>query len=42
MSRKEALKRSLKEQNKFLRSLLRTFEDIKKGKYSDYEYEFLK
>ncbi len=38
MSREQALKKDLREQNKFLRSLLRSFEDIKKGRFSDFRF----
>jgi len=32
------IKEELKEQNKFLKSLLRSFDDIKKGKISDFKF----
>ena len=32
------MKKELKEQNKFLKSLLRSFEDIEKGRVSDFEF----
>lgn len=31
-------KRELKEQNKFLKSLLRSFDDIKKGRITDFKF----
>ncbi len=32
------VKKELKEQNKFLRSMLRSFEDIKKGRIKKFEF----
>ena len=32
------IKKELKEQNEFLKSLLRSFDDIKKGNISDFEF----
>ena len=32
------IKEELQEQNEFLKSLLRSFDDIKKGKISDFEF----
>jgi|TARA_Y100000034_G_C6806467_1_gene362163 hypothetical protein len=32
------IKKELKEQNEFLKSLLRSFDDIKKGKISDFKF----
>jgi hypothetical protein len=32
------IKKELKEQNKFLKSLLRSFEDIKEGRISDFKF----
>ena len=32
------IKEELKEQNEFLKSLLRSFEDIKKGRISDFKF----
>lgn len=32
------IKEELKEQNEFLKSLLRSFDDIKKGKISDFKF----
>ncbi|MFH0752821.1 MAG: hypothetical protein V1914_04480 [archaeon] len=38
MTRHQTLKRELKEQNEFLRSLLKSFEDIKKGRVKDFKF----
>jgi hypothetical protein len=32
------MKKEIKEQNEFLKSLLRSFEDIEKGKISDFKF----
>ena len=32
------IKKELKEQNEFFKSLLRSFDDIKKGKISDFKF----
>ena len=32
------IKKELKEQNKFLKSLLRSFDDIKKGRIKDFKF----
>jgi len=32
------IKEELKEQNRFLKSMLRSFDDIKKGRIKDYKY----
>ena len=32
------IKEELKEENEFLKSLLRSFDDIKKGKISDFKF----
>jgi len=34
----QKLKKELKEQNKFLKSLLRSIDDIKKGKVKDFKF----
>lgn len=34
----EKFKKEIREQNKFLRSLLRSFDDIKKGRVKDFDF----
>lgn len=34
----KCMKKELEEQNEFLKSLLRSFDDIKKGKISDFKF----
>lgn len=38
MNNKEKIKQEIKEQNEFLRHLLRSFEDIKKGRISEFKF----
>ena len=38
MERKQKLKKKSKEQNEFLKSLLESFEDIKAGRFKEFDF----
>lgn len=38
MDKNQKLKKKLKEQNEFLRSFLKSFEDIKKGRFKEFKF----